>query len=261
MFILPISSLNGTLKLNEAPINITRIPFGKNVINHDIINNDTLRIFYPRGSYSPSKSLGGMGFFASPSEIFPSEHVTLHYSVYFHDSFLPTLGGKLPGLYISNGSFSGGSGGKFDDNISSCRIAWRKHFKAEAYIYATKNQSLEIITHKNKKYGDSLWRGDFNFYHNIWNNVSLTIGLNTIGNDNSPNSDGILNLTINNVTRHLDNFIWRKKSDVKISSMIFETFFGGSSPKTATPVDTWSYFRDVRLYARRVYTHGAFNIN
>jgi len=76
----------------------------------------------------------------------------------------------------------------------------------------------------------------------MWNNISLTIGLNTVGEN-----DGVLNVTINNVTRAYDKMFWRNYNNVKISAVLFSTFFGGSTPKTATPVDTWTYFKDTSV--------------
>jgi hypothetical protein len=247
---LPINLLNGPLQLFKEPWNITKIPFGKNVINHQVLNNDTLKVYYPNGSYSPSRGLiGGMGFYASPKEIFPNDDVTFNYSVLFDETFDPNLGGKLPGLFISNGSFFGASGGRFNDYTASCRIAWRKNFDAEAYIYAPKNQDptyYDIPGFKqNVIYGDSLWRGKLKFNKNEWNNVSIRIKLNTIGE-----KDGLLQVSINSVTFSFDKLIWRNHKSVHLSAMIFETFFGGSSPRTATPVDTWTYFKNLTLNVR-----------
>jgi hypothetical protein len=141
----------------------------------------------------------------------------------------------------------GASGGKFNDNSSSCRIAWRKNLKAEAYVYASKDQDRDYYNipgyRKNMIYGDSLWRGQFKFIKNTWNDVSMKIKLNTIDN-----ADGLLEVTINNITRSFDKLIWRKNKDVHLTAIIFETFFGGSSKSSATPVDTWTYFKNITLY-------------
>jgi hypothetical protein len=60
---------------------------------------------FPGGSINPSSAprrpLGGIGFYAAPSLIFPATDVELRYSLQFDASFEPQLGGKLPGLYMS----------------------------------------------------------------------------------------------------------------------------------------------------------------
>jgi hypothetical protein len=241
--------------------NIVKIAFGKNNLNHKIINNenntiskqdtDILKIFYPKGSYSPSKEIvGGIGFFASPQDIFMAEEVVFKYDVLFDKTFNPNRGGKLPGLFIGNGlkpsNMKGAAGGKHS-NTASCRIAWRKNFDAEAYIYLPiKQQHLEYYNIsglvQNPIYGDSLWRGIFKFDPVNWNTISIRLKLNKININ-----DGELEISINNITQKFDKLIWRTDNNYKINAIIFETFFGGSTIETSTPNDTWSYFKNVKI--------------
>lgn len=236
--------------------NIVKIAFGKDNKNHMLIdNNTTLKVFYPKGSYSPSKEIvGGIGFFASPQNIFMAEEVILNYEVKFDDTFNPMFGGKLPGLFISNGTskynMNGASGGKHS-NSSSCRIAWRSELNAEAYIYLpTREQHLNYFQIpnliQNPVYGDSLWRGIFKFIPNDWNYVSIRLKVNSIQNK-IPQMNGELEISINNTTQRFDKLIWRVSEDYLISAILFETFFGGSTIQTATPNDTWTYFRNVTI--------------
>lgn len=266
-FLLPIYALvnlqnTKDIKDTKDTWNIVKLIFGKNTKNYDIIQgnehsflhtNDTvLKVFYPKNSYSPSKNpIGGIGFFASPKNIFKADEVMLKYDVFFDQSFNPVLGGKLPGLFIGQGTdkkdMTGASGGKHQ-LTSSCRIAWRANLEAEAYVYLPESQHKDYYNIpnlvQNKIYGDSLWRGLFKFYKNIWNNVSIRIKTNTL-NENIPNYDGQLEITINNITQSFDKIVWRTNSSYNLNSIIFETFFGGSKPSTATPNDTWSYFKNV----------------
>jgi hypothetical protein len=211
-----------------------------------------LQVYYPKGSSSPSKlPVGGFGFYSTPNEINNARDVILEYSVMFDKSFNPVLGGKLPGLYISNGvNTIGGSGGKHTNN-TSCRIAWRADFNAEAYVYLPKtvNQSESYYNNsiQNHLYGDSIWRGQLNFKKEIWNDVSLRIRLNTFNNKNYPNTDGLIMLTINNVTKQINDLVWTTDTTSRIKTIIFETFFGGSSPKAVTPNDTWSFFKNIKI--------------
>jgi hypothetical protein len=270
--LLDINLLN--LTLATTLWNITKIIFGKDnyqILHHSHItnysttdnnnssvslnnsDNDTiLQVFYPAGSSSPSKSpIGGIGFYSTPKEIYNATHVKLEYSVRFDETFNPVLGGKLPGLFINNGiSRYGGSGGKHTNN-TSCRIAWRSHFNAEAYVYLPKH-IIQNTTYYNNSiqnliYGDSLWRGQFKFDNKIWNDVTLRLKLNTFDKNNHPNMDGILELTINNQTKLLDDIIWTTQKDNRVQTIIFESFFGGSSPRAVTPNDTWSYFKNIKI--------------
>jgi hypothetical protein len=233
--------------------NITKSIFGIQENNYNI-SNDILKVYYPKGSYSPSKKpVGGIGFFAETNEIQNSSHIIFNYSVLFDKSFNPNLGGKLPGMYISNNytkTFIGGSGGKHTNN-TSCRIAWRSNFQAEAYLYLPKHIIQHPSYYENAKintiYGDSLWRGDLYFDKNTWNNIIIEMRLNTFDKKLSPNQDGLLKLTINNKTKIIDTLIWTLDPFSKIETIIFETFFGGSTPKTATPNDTWTYFKNVSI--------------
>lgn len=266
--------VNFTRNNSIEPWNIVRNIFGintnlnttnLNTTNHEIIKcnstylnckkeEDVIKIFYPKGSYSPSKQIvGGIGFFASPKRIFMTNEVVFKYQVYFDDTFEPVFGGKLPGLFIGNGTkrenMVGASGGKHL-NTSSCRIAWRSNLTAEAYIYVPPHQHQNFYNISNlilnPQYGHSLWRGLFQFYKYQWNEVSIRLKTNTFIN-NLPNYDGELEITINNVTQSFNQLLWRTDPEYNINAIIFETFFGGSKPKTATPNDTWSYFKTLLL--------------
>jgi hypothetical protein len=246
---LPLYLLS-TLEKGISDWNIIRVAFGKDNNNHEIINNTVLAVHYPKGSYSPSKlPVGGIGFYSNPDEINMAKEVLLTYQVKFDETFDPVLGGKLPGLFINTGrNTTGGSGGKHSDN-ASCRIAWRANFSAEAYLYLPKSnqtQEYESLVIKNGQYGDSLWRHQLRFESHNWNNVSIQLRLNNV-KDNVAIQDGLLQVTINNITQKFDKIIWRTDNDHFINTIIFETFFGGSSLKTATPHDTWTYFQNVQV--------------
>ena len=247
--VLPLYLLTA-LEKGLSKWNIIQIAFGKHNNNHKIVNDTILEVFYPKGSSTPSKlPVGGIGFYSNPHEIKGSKEVLLKYQVKFDETFDPVLGGKLPGLFINTGrNTKGGSGGKRTNN-ASCRIAWRANFSAEAYLYlptSNQNQEYQSLIIKNGKYGDSLWRNNLFFDHYNWNNVSIQLRLNNV-KDNIPIQDGLLQVTINNITQAFDKIIWRTDNNHFINTIIFETFFGGSSPKTVTPHDTWTYFKNVQV--------------
>lgn len=268
--LLPIYALVNyqNIQENKNIWNIVKVIFGKNTNNYEIIQGNTisflntnetvLKVFYPKNSYTPSKTpVGGIGFFASPKKIFKADEVVLKYDVFFDPNFDPVLGGKLPGLFIGQGTEStdmtGASGGKHE-LTSSCRIAWRSNLSAEAYVYLPPSQHVDYYKIpnlvQNEIYGDSLWRGIFQFYKNIWNPISVRIKTNTIVN-NIPNYDGELEISINNVTQSFNKLIWRTDINYNLNSIIFETFFGGSKPSTATPYDTWTYFKNITIEKKR----------
>lgn len=236
--------------------NIVKIGWGKDNSNHQILEDGTLKVFYPSGSYSPSKfPQGGIGFYASPLDVFPCEKIIMSYEVKFDDTFNPVFGGKLPGLFLSESTnindMQEASGGKHSDNSASLRIAWRKDFKGEAYVYIPKNQTEDYKKLQNyvenEKYGDSLWRGLFKFKKNEWNKVMIKLKVNKFDKNGKPVNNGILEVNINGVMYRFDKLIWRTNENVKITAILFSTFFGGSTEKYATPVDTWSYFRNFRV--------------
>jgi hypothetical protein len=230
--------------------NTNIFPLNNRLYKSNILDDFIIKVYYPSNSSSPSKyPIGGIGFYSTPNEIYNATDVTFSYSVKFDKTFNPVLGGKLPGLFINNNNnYFGASGGKHTNN-TSCRIAWRSNFSAEAYVYLPKDiiQSKDyydnIIT--NSKYGDSIWRDHFFFNDTQWNNITLHIKLNTFDISNNPNMDGILELTINDIKKGLYNLVWTNKSNYKIETVIFESFFGGHSSKAVTPNDTWSYFKNI----------------
>ncbi|KAK9764950.1 hypothetical protein K7432_007114 [Basidiobolus ranarum] len=94
----------------------------------------------------------------------------------------------------------------------------------------------------NDVYGQSIGRG-FDFNKGAWNRVALYIQVNTIGKE-----DGIIQLYLND-TLWLDirEIPFRKEKGIGISSIMFSTFFGGNTPDYATPADTYTYYKNIRL--------------
>ena len=127
--------------------NIVKISFGYKEQNYIIENNDTLKIYYPKNSYSPSNlPVGGLGFYSSPNDIFLCEHINLQYQFRFDETFEPMYGGKLPGLFLSKSNERKdlfGSSGGIRTQSASVRLAWRKNYSGEVYVY------LPTIQHEN----------------------------------------------------------------------------------------------------------------
>lgn len=251
---LPFTAI--TTLQNSSVWNIQKIGWGKNNQNHRVLEDGSLKVFYPQGSYSPSKfPQGGIGFYASPESIFPAEDVMLTYEVRFDDTFNPVLGGKLPGLFLSEGVgkeyMKEASGGLKSNTTASLRISWRKDFAGEAYVYIPDEQSDEYQNIpnliQNDAYGDSLWRGLLQFQPNSWNYVCIRIKLNSFDSNGNPNQNGIVEVKINDARYRFSKLVWRTNSETSLSAIMFSTFFGGSTSKYATPIDTWTYFRNMRI--------------
>lgn len=235
---LPIDTLTRQWPSNKD-WNIVSDSIGNKYIQ--IIGSNTLKATYPQGSYIPSSpNRGGFQFYAQP-KTFPSQQITFSYRVMFPTGFDWVKGGKLPGVYIGNKEASGGNHLK---DGSSFRVMWRAGGVAEAYVYLPQ-QPNQIIYQQpgyvyNGQYGESIWRGQFTFRTNIWNNVTLSLKVNT------PNkADGVMSLTVNNITRLVDGVLWIiSKKQQTVNGLMMHTFFGGNDASWATPLEQNIYFRN-----------------
>jgi hypothetical protein len=259
---LPVAPLSNLNHPNASAWNIINVGHGANNSNQAVIvgasNVRKLQVLYPAGSYCPSAypsaPVGGIGFAASPSNILMADNVSFGYNVYFDDTFQPVLGGKLPGLFIGTGTTSqdvqGAAGGDHSTGNSSVRIVWRTNLLAEAYVYHISGQhssySLIPNLYVNNTYGDSLWRGLFEFKKHQWNPVHIQVKMNSVVNG-VPKYDGVLAVSINGIVYKYTKMLWRTSTDYHVNAIMFGTFFGGSTSNWATPVNTSTYFKDISI--------------
>jgi len=207
----------------------------------------------------------GASFAANPRESLPAESAVLSYSVYFPQNFAWVRGGKLPGVCIGDRAWSCATGGNWSETAGSVRVMWHSNGVATAYVYIPTQVSKDKNgpnsafdaqgpDFKRVSLGDSfgttgvnswcLADGGLQFVAGAWNNVTLVVAMST------PNvTDGILSLTVNGVTRSVKDVTWRTKSDVKVSSMLVQTFFGGSSIAWASPTATYTLFNNYSFAA------------
>jgi hypothetical protein len=202
-------------------------------------SKEELVVLYPAGSYSPQGSIrGGFQFYAQPAP-FPNTQITFNYSVFFPQSFDFVKGGKLPGIWIGD---VGANGGNHITTGASMRVMWRENGTAEAYVYtmAPQNETYYQLPgfHQNGQAGESIWRGSFQFNTGVWNTISMKVTLNTQGN-----MDGIMQLTINQVTMSYSQMRWQVRGE-KINGLMMQTFFGGEDVSWATPIDQTASFRN-----------------
>ncbi|QFR39071.1 hypothetical protein A9Q91_02445 [Candidatus Gracilibacteria bacterium 28_42_T64] len=199
----------------------------ENIIN---FSNGELKIFYPKGSYTPSKKpVGGLGFIKKLSNSY--EHAKLTYKVKFDTDFDFVKGGKLPG-------FCGGDcsrGGLDTDNGFSTRFMWRTNGYLEVYAY---------LATKKGTYGKSLGRGMITMVPDKYYEISQEIVLNTPGKAN-----GVLIVSVDGeeVYRNTE-LIFRKNSSLGIDSLLFSTFFGGGDPSWSSEKDNYSFMKDFEIF-------------
>lgn len=231
--------LNNLLPLNSS-WNIKTYYYGKEYVEK--INDQIIKVNYPQLSYEDN---GGFKFYAEPN-IFPINKVCFSYIIEFAKNFDFVKGGKLPGLYMGN---KGANGGNTLSDSSSIRIMWRANGNTEAYIYLP--DQVDILFNSsdvkyNNEYGISFWRGQFGKLKLRSNKIDLCLKINTFTN-NQANYDGILKITINNITKSYDKFIFVTQESYSITGLFMNTFFGGNDISWATPVDTYIYFKNFTL--------------
>lgn len=232
--------------------NIIKYIYGKEQVK--FINTkgyeNSIKVEYPIGSYSPSageiSGFGGFDFYSQP-HVLPDTTICFKFDVNFDGNFNWVKGGKLPGFWIGD---IGASGGNHDINGYSFRLAWKSNGTCEVYLYIPQNQNTDYYNQEgyinNDIYGDSLWRGVFQFYKNKWNSIIISSSLNTF-RKGIPINDGKLEITINNITKYFNHLQWTEDPSHKINGIMMDTFFGGSDASWATPITTWSYFRNFNL--------------
>ncbi|KAI8811272.1 hypothetical protein BJ742DRAFT_753808 [Cladochytrium replicatum] len=219
----------------------------------------SLRVNYPAGTYQApsvsSASIGGAQFYLIPFG-YPGEssvtEVLLQYRVYFPLDFPWTLGGKLPGVF--GGSLDSGSlacsGGRQSDgfNCFSVRLMWRANANGEAYLYVSDKNS-HLCQYPNvcdDEYGLSLGRGMFKFTAGTWNAIGIYVRLNTPGKRNGivqifKNGELVINST-NILFQDADG---SSNASLPPTTLMFSTFFGGSTVAWAAPYDTYTQFGNI----------------
>lgn len=172
--------------------------------------------------------------------------------------YICCTGGKLPGF--SGGKSNGrGCGGGVDPNeCFSYRIMWRRQGWGEAYLYVPENMQApdfcylpacngtfnQPCTSCDYSSGVSFHRGSFVFQTGQWTKLRLSIVLNT------PNiTNGVITLDVNG-QRVIDyrKMNWRQYANVYIEGVTFATWFGGSDATWGPPYDTYTLFRNFKLY-------------
>jgi len=206
-------------------------------------------------------SPSGASFKANPNKMLPSDRATLKYQVYFPPDFDWVKGGKLPGLCLSNDGKTCSTGSEWSTKSGSARVMWREEGRGIGYLYlplvnkgnTAGNQAMQnqpapfknaVQLNRENKSGLEVWHkkpDPHQFNKGAWNDVSLTVILNTPGQAN-----GIFELTINGKTKK-ETLLYRTDGSVKINLVNFVTFFGGSGKEWASKKDTVIHFKNIQL--------------
>ncbi|EGG22934.1 phosphoribosylamine-glycine ligase [Cavenderia fasciculata] len=221
--------------------NIVHMTYGKDLIT--LVDNDTaFRAKYPAGSYKPSATpRGGFGWYSSPESVFASNVSCFSFRVRFPTGFNYVKGGKLPGLWIGE---TGANGGTHIDDGSSVRIMWRAVGSSEVYLYVPSDQLPAFYQLPGYvdtgDTGDSVWRGSFQYVTGTeWNNITLSVAMNTFAANGTANYDGYLAVQINGVKQSYNQMKWIGVKDKLINGLMMQSFFGGSDTSWASPTDQY----------------------
>lgn len=205
--------------------------------------------------------------FFVPDGFFPAERVRFSFKVWFADNFpwgssQKKVGGKLLGFRI--GAEGDAQGGDYSPTAASFRLTWALNGGVGPYLYPqvrkeySKKESgrigwdlldqsadvrsvcqiasgLHMFYPEDRKDIDN-W--DLQLHKGRWNEVEMFCKLNTPGKH-----DGVLEVTINGVTKRLDSVRYRY-DHAKIENVKVNTFFGGGTDDYAPPADTKIWYAD-----------------
>lgn len=248
------------LVLGEAPWHIRAIR-NKELISFD--EDGTMRYRYYAQKVGHQS---GPSIFANPLQMFPADAATLSFSVFLPADYDFVRAGKMLGLAIGTKPGAHASGGKWLPDGGSVRFMWRNpdgpRSQIVGYLYlgiaggataAIEQQGPDAqrLTdmESDPRTGYNIWYkkvpSGMYVYKNQWNAMSMTVRLNTPGR-----ADGFLKMTVNGVSREVNDLMYRQAADVRITETFLTSIFGGSDiPKFALTKETYSKFKDFRLAA------------
>ncbi|KAI9485052.1 hypothetical protein BDB00DRAFT_773747 [Zychaea mexicana] len=213
-----------------------------------------LRVLYQKGSFSPKGTrnekgdiTGGTEFYLRPFNDTSFKRGYVRYDVAFDENLDWVKGGKLPGIYGGEPT-SGCTGGKQADGTRcfSVRMMWREDGHGEAYAYLPPSNDrlcTSSLVKCNSDYGTSLARGYVKFTNKKWSRVEIYTQMNDPGKNNGELrvwQDG-------HSVIDLKGLVFRNQKSFAVSSVLFSSFFGGSSKEYATPKDTYTYFKNLQF--------------
>jgi hypothetical protein len=199
-----------------------------------------LRAIYPKGSYDPAAArnagapLGGAQFRTAFNGmgLASSSEVGLRFQVLLQDNFQFVRGGKLPGLYGGTANTGGRVPTGYDG--FSVRFVWQ----------AQGDGALSAYLPTSGKWGTVLGLGHWRFVPGRSTDLTLYLKMNTPGVAN-----GVIAAWADDVmVVYASDVLFRNTSELTVDGFFFSTFFGGSTPDWATPVDTASHFGPMEVF-------------
>ncbi|GAA5965766.1 hypothetical protein JCM3765_007336 [Sporobolomyces pararoseus] len=211
-----------------------------------------LSVMYPKGQYTAGEDGGthmSLDVFGEGKT-----RAMLTYQVGFESNFDFVKGGKLPGLFGGDPSGKCG-GGKGSESCFSARFMWREEGEGEVYTYvplydglcdANKANESSVACHGD--FGQSFNRGSFKFTAGQYTTLTEVAILNS-----NPSKDTEANgyLAVYNgetLAFERSDIVYRTNQSVFFSSIMFQTFFGGSTPDYASSVLTHTYYKNWRFF-------------
>ena len=203
------------------------------------VSGKRLRVTVPAGTIDPGtmaargEPIGGSGF-QSKMPGHGVDVARLSYKLRFARDFDPALGGKLPGL--CGGSCN--SGGKLPNGYDgfSARHVWGPKLHGSVYAYLP----TSVV------WGTLLGGAGIPFKAGVWQLLEQEVKLNTVGR-----ADGYVRVWLDGAlvvdSRAL---VFRYTDELKIESVYFSVFYGGSTDLWKAPKDTWIDFAEFAYYTR-----------
>jgi hypothetical protein len=200
-----------------------------------------LQAVYPKGSYDPAAAhkagapLGGAQFRTAFTGmgLAASSELGVRFRVLLQDNFQFVRGGKLPGLYGGTAN----TGGRVPTGLDgfSVRFVWQ----------AEGDGALSAYLPTSGKWGTVFGLGHWRFVPGRSTDLTLYLKLNTPGV-----ADGVIAAWADDaLVVYAPDVLFRNAAELTIDGFFFSTFFGGSTPDWATPVDTAGQFGEMEVVA------------
>lgn len=197
---------------------------------------------YKKGSYAGDSSSVGksatifrINFDERGSNIGPREEMYFQFRVKFMKGFQFNKTGKLPGLAGGTSNTGGNPPNGMDG--WSVRTVWRGNTLASyLYVLGIERYGIELPWSDSKGKPTVISTGS-------WNCITLRVKMNDASKRN-----GIVEGWLNDVKQFSKvDLQFRTIAGLKIDNILFDTFFGGSSPEFASPIDQSAVFDSLLL--------------
>ncbi len=210
------------------------------VDDSNTVGNKSLVVKYPDGLSNTGKSQWKAPLGGSYDELYFS------YKIRFDDNFDFVRGGKLPGL--CGGECN--SGGDPPDGTDgwSARMMWRTNGSSGSPTNGDKANIVQYLYYPDQpgtfaedmRWDDTTPTDWKSFDSDVWYQLQHRIVMNTPGS-----SDGIIQAWLDGeMVLDRQDIRFRTTSALKIDTLYFSTFFGGSSSQWETTKDEFAYYDD-----------------